>query len=138
MGEWRTSVEEICRRLDGVRGTWPYVAPEVVAGLTGARLDDLGEVARFLYSVLREVDRAGHDTIVVELTGMEVGLGRALDDRIRGLVWKAGRKPPPPPRRSEWSISPAHPGRCAHAGRGGLRSSLSADAALRAARLRRK
>lgn len=47
------------------------------------RLDDLGEVARVLYSVLREIDRAGHDTIVIELTGLAVGLGRALDDRIR-------------------------------------------------------
>ncbi|MCP4225196.1 MAG: hypothetical protein GY773_17805, partial [Actinomycetia bacterium] len=43
--------------------------------------DDLDQIARTLYSRLRDADVAGHGLIAVEFTGA-TGLGEALDDRI--------------------------------------------------------
>jgi L-threonylcarbamoyladenylate synthase len=44
--------------------------------------EDVDGVARSLYTVLREADRAGTALIVVEFTGLG-GVGEAIDDRIR-------------------------------------------------------
>lgn len=54
-----------------------YAAVEVLS-----RDGDLGEVAHHLFAALRRLDRLGLDAIVAELAP-EVGLGRAIDDRLR-------------------------------------------------------
>ena len=64
--------------------TYSEHALEPLEGWTTVSLgvrEDLDQVARDLYSKLRECDRRGHDLIVIELTGLP-GLGAALDDRI--------------------------------------------------------
>jgi len=45
-------------------------------------IDDLDAVAAGLYAALRELDQAGHATLVLQLTGRS-GLGAAIDDRLR-------------------------------------------------------